>query len=72
MGKNPLYQIADICTIFLLLIFSNHLITPMVFFNSFTLNLLTNFEFIWSNICLLILPISFLDGFMSLVVGWLV
>ena len=46
----------------------NHL----AFFHSFTLNLQTNFEFIWFNICLLILPISFLDGFMSLIVGWLV
>ena len=26
----------------------------------------------WSNICLFIRPIVFLDGFMSLVVGWLV
>ena len=51
----------------LLLIFLNHLITLIVFFHSFTLNLLTNSAFIWSNICSLILAISFLDGFMSLV-----
>ena len=56
----------------MLLIFSNHLITLLVFFHSFTLNLLTNFEFIRSNMCLRILPISFLDGFMSLAVGWLI
>ena len=56
----------------LLLLFPNHFITRIVFFHSFTLNLLTNFVFIWSNICLLVLPISFLDEFMSLFVGWLV
>ena len=71
MGKNPLYQTKNLYSP-LLLIILNHLITLIVFFHSFTLNLLTNSLFIWSNICLLILPISFLDEFMSLVVGWLV
>ena len=61
----------NLCNL-LLLIFLNHLITLIVFFHSFALNLLTNSVFSWSNICLFIRPISFLDGFMSLVVGWLV
>ena len=43
-----------------------------MFFYSFSLNLPTNSFFIWSHICLFIQPISFLDGFMSLVVGRLV
>ena len=57
--------ISNIFEIFLLLIFSKHLITVLVFFHSFMFKLLTNFEFIWSNIRLLILPISSLHGFMS-------
>ena len=61
----------NLCNL-LLLIFLNHLITLIVFFHSFALNLLTNSVFSWSNICLFIRPISFLDGFISLVVGWLV
>ena len=60
------------CKSLLLLIFLHYLIRPIVFFHSFTLNSQTNFVFIWSNIYLLILPVSFLDGFMNLVVGWLV
>ena len=44
----------------------------IMFFGIFTLNLLTNFVFIWYKICLLILPISFLDEFMSLVVRWFI
>ena len=39
------------------------------FFHSFTFNISHSLEFIWSKICLLILPISFLAGLMSLV-GW--
>ena len=42
--------------------------TLVVFFHLFTLNLPTNPMFIWSNICLLILTISFLNGFMRVVV----
>ena len=45
-------------------------ITLAVFFHSFTFNISHSLEFIWSRICLLILPISFLAGLMSLVVGW--
>ena len=54
---------------FLLLISLNHLITLIVLYHSFTLNLLTNSVFIWSNRCLLILSISLLDEFMNLVLG---
>ena len=41
-----------------------------MFFHSFTFNISHSLEFIWSKICLLILPISFLAGLMSLVRGW--
>ena len=71
MGKNLLYRTAKFCIISCYsLIFWNHLITFTVFCHSFMLNLLSNSVFIWSKMCLLILLISFLDQFMSLVVGW--
>ena len=57
---------------FLFLIFLNNLITLIVFFDSLSLNSLTNSAFNWSKICLLILLVSFLDGLMGLVVGWLI
>ena len=41
-----------------------------MFFHSFTFNISHSLEFIWSKICLLILPISFLAELMSLVRGW--
>ena len=64
-----LYIKRQIFVKFLLLIFLNHLITLIVLYHSFTLNLLTNSVSIWSNICLLILSISLLDEFMNLVLG---
>ena len=57
---------------FLLLIFLNQLITLAVFFHSFTINLQISSVFNWSKIYLLLLPTSFLDRFMSLVVGWFI
>ena len=62
-------NIINLCEL-LLSIFLNQLITPAVFFHSFTFNISYSLEFVWSKICLLILPISFLAGLISHVVGW--
>ena len=61
--------IRNLCEL-LFSIFLNQSITPAVFFHSFTFNIWHSLEFIWSRIWLLVLPISFLAGLMSLVVGW--
>ena len=61
-------NVRNLCGL-LLSIFLNQLIRLVVFFHSFTFNISHNLEFIWSKICLLILPISFLAGLTSLVVG---
>ena len=50
--------------------FLKQLITFAVFFHSFTFDISHSLEFIWSKFCLLIRPISFLTGLMSLVVEW--
>ena len=67
--KSFMSNIINLCEL-LLSIFLNQLITLAVFFNSFTFKISHSLEFIWSKICLLIFPISFLAGLMSLVVGW--
>ena len=64
-----MWVIRNLCEL-LFSIFSNQSITPAVFFHSFTFNIWHSLEFIWSRIWLLVLPISFLAGLMSLVVGW--
>ena len=69
-GRSPLCQMLEICLDFYFQFFLNQLITLAVFFHSFTFNVSHSLEFIWSKICLLILPISFLVRLMSLVVGW--
>ena len=69
-GRSPLCQMLEICLDFYFQFFWNQLITLAVFFHSFTFNISHSLEFIWSKICLLILPISFLVGLMILVVGW--
>ena len=51
--------------------FLNHVITLPVIFHSFTFKLLYSKESILSIISLQVLPISFLAGFISRVVGWL-
>ena len=64
-----MWVIRNLCEL-LFSIFLNQSITPAVFFYSFTFNIWHSLEFIWSRIWLLVLPISFLAGLMSLVVGW--
>ena len=60
----------NLCRCFLS-IFSNQLITSVVFFHSLIFSFSHKQILILSNIDLLILPISFLAGFSSLVVRWL-
>ena len=60
----------NLCRCFLS-IFSNQLITSVVFFHSLSFSFSHKQILILSNIDLLILPISFLAGFISLVVRWL-
>ena len=67
--KSFMSNIRNLCQ-FLLSIYLNQLITLAVFLHSFTFNISHGLEFIWSKICLLILPIWFVAGLMSLVVGW--
>ena len=62
-------NISNLCEL-LLPTFLNQLTTLAVFFHSFIFNISHILEFIWSKICLLILPISFLAGLMSLLLGW--
>ena len=52
-------------------IFSNQLITSVVFFHSLSFSFWHTQLLLLSNIDLLLLPISFLAGFIILVVGWL-
>ena len=60
----------NLCRCFLS-IFSNQLITSVVFFHSLSFSFSHQQILILSNIDLLILPISFWAGFISLVVRWL-
>ena len=62
-------NVRNLCK-FLLLIFLHQLITFAVIFYSLTFSISHNLEFIWSNIFLIVLSISFLTELVSLVVGW--
>ena len=60
----------NVCRCFLS-IFSNQLITSVVFFHSLSFCFSHKEMLILSNIDLLILPVLFLAGFINLVAGWL-
>ena len=60
----------NVCRCFLS-IFSNQLVTSVVFFHSLSFSFSHQQILILSNIYLLILQILFLEGFINLVVGWL-
>ena len=62
-------NVVIVCTCFSS-IFSNELITSVVFFQSLSFNFSRNQMLILSNTVLQILPISFFAGFNNLVVGW--